>query len=147
VLLLALTACRFQDLTPGGTRRDEAAAQTVVSSFYESIGTRNMEAMQRVSLPPATALLSGDHSPPVLVPMRTMIDVPEQRNQGGGVRVTRTEFRADGDVAMDRVVVLSRSGDGRRELEATDVVTLARRDGQWRVAHVVFGPWKLRSAP
>ncbi|MES1259314.1 MAG: hypothetical protein ABUL71_01870, partial [Gemmatimonadota bacterium] len=91
--------------------------------------------------------LAGEHSAPVLVPMRTMIDVPERRNQGGGVRVTRAEFRADGDVAIDRVVALSRSGDGRREFEAADVITLARRNGDWRVAHAVFGPWKVRSAP
>lgn len=128
-------------------RRDEAATQAAVSAFYQAIGARNIEAMQRIALPAATALLAGDRTAPVLVPMRTMIDVPERRNQRGGVRVLRTEFRPDGDVATDRIVVVSRSADGRREFEATDAVVLARRAGEWRVAHVVFGPWKARSVP
>ena len=103
--------------------------------------------MQRVALPAATVLMAGDRAPPVLVPVRTMIDVPERRNQGGGVRVLRTEFRPDGDVATDRVVVVAHSSDGRREFEAADAIVLARRNGEWRVAHAVFGPWKLRTAP
>ena len=83
-------------------------------------------------------LVATDRAAPVLVPLRTMIDVPERRNQGGGARIARTELRADGDVATDRVVVVARSGDGRREYEAADVLTVARREGGWRVAHVVF---------
>ena len=121
--------------------------QTAVSSFYQAIATRSLEAMQRVALPAATVLMAGDRAPPVLVPVRTMIDVPERRNQGGGVRVLRTEFRPDGDVATDRVVVVAHSSDGRREFEAADAIVLARRNGEWRVAHAVFGPWKLRTAP
>ena len=121
--------------------------QTVVASFYQAVGAGNLGAVQRIALPSATALLAGDRTPPVLVPIRTMIDVTERRNQGGGVRVARNEFRPDGDVATDRVVVVSRSGDGRREFEAADLVVLARRAGYWRVAHIVFGPWKVRTAP
>jgi hypothetical protein len=134
-------------MTPGALRRDEAVTQAVVTAFYQAIGAKNLEAMQRVALPSATAVLSGDRTAPVLVPMRTMVDVPERRNQNGGVRVVRTEFRPDGDVATDRIGVVSRSRDGRREFEAADIVILARRGGEWRIAHVVFGPWKVRTAP
>ena len=73
------------------------------------------------ALPSATALLATDGGSPVLVPMRTVIDVPERRNQGGGARVVRSDLHTDGDVASDRVVVVARSADGRREYEATDV--------------------------
>ncbi len=69
--------------------------------------------------------MAGERAPPVLVPIRTMIDVPERRNQGGGVRITRTDLRPDGDVATDRVVVVARTGDGRHEYEATDVLSRA----------------------
>jgi ketosteroid isomerase-like protein len=144
---MVVSSCRFQDLTPGGSRRDEVTVQNVVSSFYQAVGGKDAEAMQRVVLPSATALMAGERAPPVLVPIRTMIDVPERRNQGGGVRITRTDLRPDGDVATDRVVVVARTGDGRHEYEATDVLTLARRSGEWRVAHTMLGPWKLRSAP
>jgi ketosteroid isomerase-like protein len=147
IITLALASCRFQDLTPGGSRHDEAAVQAVVASLYQALGARDAPGLARVALPAATALVVADRSPPVLVPMRTMIDVPERRNQGGGVRVARTELRPDGDVATERVVVVARSGDGLREYEATDVLTIARRAGVWRVAHAVFGPWRSRSAP
>ena len=147
VPLLLAASCRFQDLTPPATRRDEVAVQAVVTSFYQAIGSRNHAALQRVALGSATALLAGDRNPPVLVPLRTMIDVPERRNQGGGVRTTRAELRVDGDIATDRIVVVSRSSDGRRELEAADVFSLARHENEWRVAHVMFGAWKLRTAP
>jgi len=145
--LLAVSSCRFQDLTPGNSRRDEAMVQTTVGAFYQAIGTRSLEAMQRVALPAATVLMAGERSPPVLVPVRTMIDVPERRNQGGGVRLVRTEYRPDGDIATDRIVVVAHSSDGRREFEAADVLVLARRGGEWRVAQAVFGPWKVRTAP
>lgn len=145
--MLALGSCRFQDLTPAGSRRDEAAVLAVVGSLYQAIGARRLDAMQRITLPSATALLTGDRTPPVLVPMRTMVEVPERRNQAAGVRIVRTELRTDGDIATDRVVVVTRSANGRREFEAADNVVLARRDGSWRVAHVAFGPWKSRSAP
>lgn len=147
MLLLAAAACRFQDRTPGGSRRDEQAVQGVVSSFYQAIGARDLNALERFTLPSATALLASEGSSPVLVPMRTMVSVPERRNQGGGARIVRTELRPDGGVATDRVVISGRSADGQREFEATDVLTLAREGGRWHVAHAMFGPWKSRSAP
>ena len=149
-LLLAsslLGSCRFQDLTPGGNRHDEVMVQSVVAAFYQAIGARDRTALARTAMPAATALVAADHGPTVLVPMRTLIDVPERRNQAGGVRLVRSDLHADGDVASDRVGVVARAINGRREYEATDVVTLAHRSGAWQVAHATFGPWRLRSAP
>ena len=147
IVLIAIASCRFQDLTPGGSRHDEATIQAVVASLYQALGAKNAAALERVALPSATALVAADASAPVLIPLRTLLDVPERRNQDGGARVVRTELRPDGDVAIDRVVVVSRSRDGRHEYEATDLFTIARRLGEWRVAHAVFGPWRSRSAP
>ena len=147
VLLLVAASCRFQDLTPGGSRHDEAAVQATVTTFYQAIGAKDAAGLQRAALSSATALLATDHAPPVLVPLRTMIDVPERRNQNGGARVARTDLRIDGDVATNRVVVVARSSDGRREFEAADVLTIARRASTWRIAHAAFGPWRVRTAP
>jgi ketosteroid isomerase-like protein len=147
IILVLVASCRFQDLTPGASRHDEAAVQATVASFYQAIGTRDAAALQRVAFSSATVLVATDRAAPVLVPLRTMVDIPERRNQGGGARITRTELRADGDVATDRVVVVARSGDGRREYEATDVLSVARREGGWRVAQVIFGSWHPRSTP
>jgi ketosteroid isomerase-like protein len=147
IILLLVTSCHFQDLTPGGSRHDEAAIQAVAVAFYQAIGARDAGGLQRAAFGSATVLVATDHAAPALVPIRTMIDIPERRNQGGGARIVRTELRADGDVAIDRLVVVARSNDGRREYEATDVLSVARREGGWRIAHVVFGPWHARSAP
>jgi hypothetical protein len=143
--LVVATGCRFQDLTPGGTRRDEAAAQAAVTALYQAIGARSATALAAATLPATTALIAPDQGPAVLVPIRTMIDVPERRNQGG-VRIVRADLHVDGEVANDRVVVVNRGAD-RREFEATDVITLAHREGVWRVAQVAFGPWRSRTAP
>lgn len=121
--------------------------QGVVTQFYQAIGSKDVATLLRGALPSATALLASEGASPVLVPLRTMVDVPERRNQGGGARIARTDLHTDGDVASDRVVVVARSMDGQREYEATDVLTLAHRDGGWRMAQAMFGPWKLRSAP
>ena len=142
-----LGSCRFKDLTPGSGRHDEATVQGLVATFYQVLGTRDLAGLQRISLPAATALLAAERGPTVLVPMRTLVDVPERRNQRGGAHIVRTELHADGNVASERVVVTARSGDGSREFEASDVLTLAHRAGAWQVAHAMFGPWRTRSAP
>jgi hypothetical protein len=36
---------------------------------------------------------------------------------------------------------------GQGDYEASDLLSFARRDGVWRIAHVMLGPWRLRSAP
>jgi transposase len=141
-----LTGCRFQDLTPGGTRRDETAAQTAVAVMYQAIGARSAPVLASASLPAATALIASDHGTVVLVPIRTMVDVPERRNQGGGVRIVRSDLHVDGEIASDRIVVVSRAAD-HHEFEATDVIALAHREGVWRVAQAAFGPWRSRTTP
>jgi hypothetical protein len=147
VAISCLGGCRFQDLTPGNARHDEATLPGVVTAFYQAIAGRDRPALERTTLPAATALMATDRGPIVLVPMHTVTEVPERRNQGGGARIVRTELHTDGDVATDRVSVTAKSGDGRREYEASDMVTLAHRAGRWQVAHVMFGPWRVRSGP
>jgi hypothetical protein len=149
-LLLAipcLGSCRFQDLTPGNARHDEATVPGVVTTFYQAIAGRDRAALERTALSASTALMATERGLIVLVPMRTVTEVPERRNQGGGARIVRTELRTDGDVATDRVAVTAKSTDGLREYEASDVITLAHRAGRWQVAHAMFGPWRLRSGP
>jgi len=147
IATLGLGSCRFQDLTPGNARHDEAMLPRVVNAFYQALGNRDRSALERTTLSASTALMTTDRGPIVLVPMRTVTDVPERRNQGGGARIIRTELHTDGDVATDRVSVAAKSPDGRREYEASDMITLAHRAGRWQVAHVMFGPWRIRSGP
>ncbi|MGH7583133.1 MAG: nuclear transport factor 2 family protein [Gemmatimonadales bacterium] len=143
---VAALSCRFQDLTPGSSRREEAALQAATTLFYHALAHRDTAELARAALPAATALVAGTGAQPVLVPLVTMVMVDERRNEDGGVRVVRTEVHADSDVATDRIVVMARGQEGTEDFEASDWLTFARRDGAWRVAHAVFGPWRNRTA-
>lgn len=142
---LAVGSCRFEDRTPAGSRPEDSALRTLVTDFYQAIGTRDTAALGRTSLPAATVLLDG--ADVTLVPLRTMIEVPERRNEGGGVRMSRVDLRPDGREATARVVVIAVNPRDQREYESTDFLTIAHREGAWRVAQAVFGPWRARSAP
>jgi ketosteroid isomerase-like protein len=145
-LLLAM-ACHFQDRTPGSTRHDEAALQSAATAFYQALGRGDTAALGHVTLPTATALIAPDHGPAVQIPVAALLEARERREQSGGARIARTELHPDGDVATERLLVVAGSLDGRGEYEAADVLTLARRDGGWQVAHALLGTWRIRSAP
>ncbi len=146
LLLTSLVSCRFEDRTPGGTRRDEIAVQAAVAGFYQSLAARDSDGLRRAAFASATVLVPAGSSV-ALVPLRTLLDVPERRNQDGGVRVARSDLHVDADIASDRVTVTVRGSNGLPDYDATDVVLLARRDGQWQVAQAAFGPWHTRSGP
>jgi hypothetical protein len=145
-LAILLVSCRFEEHAPGGLRPEDGAVRSLVAEFYQSVGARDQRRLERSVLPAATVLLSRPGGA-LLVPVRTMIDVPERRNEGGGVRIARVDLRPDGEVATARVVVVFTAPADQREFEATDFLTIAHREGAWRVAQAVFGPWRMRSAP
>jgi hypothetical protein len=143
---LTLSSCRFEDGTPGGSRPEDTALRGLVAEFYQAVGRRVGVRLDRAVFPAATVLLDGG-SGAALVPVRTLIEVPERRNEGGGVRISRIDLRPDGALATARVVVVAVNTIDGREFESTDFLTIAHRDGTWRVAQAVFGPWRMRSAP
>lgn len=145
LLAVTLVSCRFEDRTPGGSRPEDVALRVLVADFYQAIGGHDRVGLDRTALPAATVLLAGATT--TLVPVRTMIEVPERRNEGGGVRVSRLDIRPDGEVATARVVVVTGNPNAGREYEATDFLTIAHRDGAWHIAQAVCGPWRIRSAP
>lgn len=146
-MLLAVAGCRFDYRAPSGARNDDAALQGVLAAFYRALASHDTAVFARAVFPAATVLVDGGSAPVTLVPARTLLEVPGRRTEAGGARMVRTEVRADGDLATARVVIAVDSKIGLGEYEAADVLTLARREGVWRIAHAVLGPWRLRSAP
>lgn len=144
--VLLLASCHFEDGTPGGSRPEDAALRALVADFYQAVSRRDQSQLEMVAFPAATVLLA-DPPGATLVPMRTLIEVPERRNEGAGVRVARIDLRPDGDLATARVVVVAVDSVDGIEFESTDFLTIARRDGGWRVAQAAFGPWRVRSVP
>ncbi len=143
---LLLLSCHFEDGTPGGSRPEDAALRALVADFYQAIARRDESQLASVAFPAATVLLAGSAGA-ALVPLRTLIEVPERRNEDAGVRIARIDLRPDGDLATARVVVVAVDSVDGREFESTDFLTVARREGSWRVAQAAFGPWRVRSAP
>ncbi len=147
LLLLAATGCRFDTRAPSGARNEDAALQGVTTAFYRSLTRHDTAAFGRAIFPAATVLIDGGTNPATLVPARALFDVPEHRTERAGVRIIRSEVRSDGDLATARMVIAVENNVGQGDYEAADFLTLARRDGAWRIAHAVLGPWRLRSAP
>lgn len=147
LLVLAAVGCRFDYRAPSGARAEDLALQGVATMFYASLTQHDTAAFARAVFPAATVLIDGGGSPVTLVPARTLFDVPGRRTDRGGVRIIRSELRSDGDLATARLVIAAEGSATQGDYEAADVLTLARRDGAWRIAHAVLGPWRLRSAP
>ena len=147
LLLLATIGCRFDYRAPRGARSEDAALQRAATSFYSSLTHHDTAAFGKVVFPAATILINGGGDSALLVPARALLDVPEHRTERKGVRLIRSEVRADGDLATARMIIAVEGTTGLGEFEASDFLTLARRNGTWRLAHAVLGPWRPRSAP
>ncbi len=140
-ILVAASGCRFEDRTPGGARRDDLSLDRVAGVFYGALARHDTAALARITFPTATALVDDGRRPASLVPIPAVLDVPGARTALPVPRIVRTELRAEGGAATARVVI---AVSAPREMEAVDVLTLAREGGSWRVAHVLFGPWRTR---
>lgn len=147
LLLPLLAGCQFEYRAASGSRVEDAAIQGVATSFYGALTRHDTATFGRVVWPTATGLVDGGQEPPTLVPLRTLLDLPGQRSQRSGVRLVRSDLRTDGELATARLVIAAASSAGAGEEEATDFFTLARHDGSWRIAHVLLGAWRPRTAP
>ncbi|MES2306218.1 MAG: nuclear transport factor 2 family protein [Gemmatimonadota bacterium] len=145
--LFALTGCRFDYRTPTGARNEDPVLQGLPVAFYRALARHDSAAFGRAVFPAATVLIDGGNNPATLVAARALLGIPEYRTERSGVRLVRSEVRADGNLATVRVVIAADGTLGAGDFEANDFLTLARRDGAWRIAHAVFGPWRPRSAP
>ena len=143
--MCAATSCRFEDRTPGGSRRDDTSIEGVAASFYAVLAAHDTLAIGFVADRAATVLADAGATSPGITPVIAVFGSGDRRTVPSGVRIIRTELHPDGDVASAQVVVASRDDSG--ELEAVDVLMLARSGGKWRVAHAMFGAWRQRSLP
>ncbi len=146
-LAAAVTGCQLEVRPPSGSRRDDAAVQGAVDGFYRALALRDTAALELVAFTGGSALLDATGREVTLVPVLALLGVPERRTAPTPPRVVHTELRMDGNTAVARVVLTAPAGGGAGEVEASDLLTLGRRDGTWRIAHTQFGSWRTRSAP
>lgn len=150
--LLLAPACRIEDHTPTGSRRDEEAVQALVAGYARTLSDRDWKGARALFW--ADASYAGPIVPPrgdvhQAVPIDLAINTIARRVEGldaqrFDVRILRADVRQDGDLAA--VWVTTR----RRIPVAGDVVegdwvehlVLRRIEGEWRILSVT-----ARSAP
>lgn len=146
-MLLAAPACHLEEREPLGSMRqgDERALEALVSAVYAALAARDTVALDSLLLPAATvAFAASDEG--YLLPGHVLFESEAPRRAGAAGRVVRTDIRLDGNLAVVRVLAATRPAGAAVESEASDLFTLVRRGGAWRVAHLVFGGWRGRSA-
>lgn len=147
VLLLAAPACHLEEREPLGSIRqgDEQTLEALVSKVYAAMGAQDTIALDSLLLPAATVALAtvGEG---YLLPAQVLLEAEAPRSAESIGRVVRADIRLDGNLATVRVVAAARPAGAITESEVSDLLTLVRRGGSWRVAHVVLGGWPGRMA-
>lgn len=147
LLALATPACHLEEREPLGSIRqgDERALEELIAGVYAALGTRDSVALDSLLLPAATVAIAtmGEG---YLLPRQVLFEPEAPRSAEAAGRVVRTDIRLDGDLAVVRVVAATRPAGATTESEASDLITLVRREGAWHVAHLVFGGWRGRSS-
>ncbi len=150
-LLLALwlgataAACRIEDRTPAGTRRDEDAVQELVARYARRLSSRDWDKVRALfwrngtysgPLIPRSAgnALSIDSALHVIA---RSVDGPDAETFD--VRTLRTDFRQEGDLAAVWVVLRRRiplAGAEPVERDWVEHLVLRRIGTNWRILSV-----------
>jgi hypothetical protein len=145
-LLLALPACHIEDRTPAGTRRDEDAVQSLVAAYARHLSERDWGSTRRLFW------RDGSYSGPLIprsvgaaLPIDSALAVIARTVDGGDpsdfdVRVLRSDFRQDGDLAGVWVTLRRRmalpGGVGPSDRDYMEHLVLRRIGGEWRILSV-----------
>jgi hypothetical protein len=145
--LLALGACRIEDRTPSGTRRDEDRIQHLISGYARGLSERDWTGVRSLFWQDGT--YAGPIGPGApsdyhqAVPVDAALRVLERWLRGAApenfdVRVLRTDLRQEGDLAAAWLVTRRRTPSGSTSIEREWVehLVLRRIDGDWRILSV-----------
>lgn len=144
--LLVVLGCHIEDHTPTGSRLDEEAVQALVARYARTLSERDWSGARALFWP------DGSYSGPMLpaassghqaVPIDLALNLIARRVEGVGkerfdVRVLRSDFRQDGDLAAvwlttRRLLPVAGSVvDG----EWIEHLVLRRIDGEWRILSI-----------
>ena len=128
--LLILAACRIEDHTLAGTRRDEAAIREAIESYYRAVSARDDPSFHGLFVAGAAIDFTGgrvaaaDSSAPARVEAAGPHDA----------RVIRTDLRQSRDLAAVWVSVRG-AGTARGEM-GIDHFVLRRGPAGWRITHL-----------
>ncbi len=145
--LLAGTGCTIEDRTPTGTRRDEDTIHQLLSQYARRLSERDWVGVRSLFWQ------DGSYSGPIgpgapsdrdqAISIESALRVLERwlrgvERQHFDVRVLRTDFRQQGDLAAVWVVTRRRTPSGSMSIERDyfEHVVLRKIDGEWRILSV-----------
>jgi hypothetical protein len=141
--LLLAAACRIEDHTPTGSRRDEEAVQSLVARYARTLSERDWAGARALFWSDATysgPMLPAEGSSHQAVPIDLALGMIARRVEGVDterfdVRVLRSDYRQDGDLAAvwlttRRLLPVAGSVVGGEWIEH---LVLRRINGEWRI--------------
>ena len=145
--LLATAGCRIEDRTPTGTRRDEEAIHQLLAQYARRMAERDWAGVRSLFWQDGSYSGSIGTGAPSTYHQSITIDAAlrvlerwlrgvEQKNFD--VRVLRTDFRQQGDLAAAWIVTRRRTPSGSTSIERDwfEHVVLRQIDGDWRILSV-----------
>jgi hypothetical protein len=141
----ATAACRIEDHTPAGTRRDEDAVQEIIARYARRLSDRDWDRVR------ALFWRNGTYSGPLIprsagnaLPIDSALHVIARSLEGPeaatfDVRTLRTDFRQEGDLAAVWVTLRRRvplPGAGPVERDWVEHLVLRRIGSNWRILSV-----------
>jgi len=144
-LVAALLGCRIEDHTPTGSRRDEDAVQALVARYARRLSERDWPGLR--SLFWRDGSYSGPMVPRSLgqaVPIDTAVEriahaIRSANPQSFEVRVLRSDFRQDGDLAGVWITMRRRAAGASGlpvERDWVEHLVLRRIGDDWRILSV-----------
>ena len=144
--LVSAAACRIEDRTPAGSRRDEDLVLALIAQYARTLSERDWAGAR------ALFWRGGSYSGPMVprsvgqaVPIDSALAQMARTADGslpGGfdVRVLRTDFRQDADIASAWVTTRRRTplggAAGSVERDWVEHMVLRRLGGNWRILSV-----------
>jgi hypothetical protein len=146
-LLTLAAACRIEDRTPAGSRRDDAAIQAVLAEYHRDLAARDWRRAADLAWRGATyaglsAAPAGGAINRVLPLDSALAEVAHHANaldpDSYDVRIVRTDVHQEGDLAAAWVTTRRRARHGGQvaDEEWVEHFVLRRIAGGWRILTV-----------
>ena len=146
LLLLLTPACRIEDHTPTGSRRDDAAVQALVQGYARTLSDRDWKGARALFWTDASyagPMIPGPGDAHQAVPIDLAINTIARRVDGldtqrFDVRILRADVRQDGDLAAVWMTTRRRMpvAGAVAEGDWVEHLVLRRIAGEWRILSV-----------
>jgi hypothetical protein len=148
--LLLAPACRIEDHTPTGSRRDSEAVQALVAGYARTLSERDWKGARALFWADASyagPMIPGPGDTHQAVPIGLAINTIARRVDGldaqrFDVRVLRADVRQEGEVAAVWMTTRRRMpvAGGFAEGSWVEHLVLRRIGGEWRILSVTARP-------